>query len=138
MDQVRTTIRTILAEDDASSGKYLKDFCPCQLAAGIAVEMEHTDDTLEAQQIVLDHLREDEHYYGKVLPPEEIKTALQSVYKSIVDASKMSESIGMSGLSGDNPGTALNVGQPPSYKPATPDSKPSSGDTKKKRKKKRS
>lgn len=39
---------------------------PKELAAGIKVEMEHTDDREAAKQIALDHLVEDAHYYSKL------------------------------------------------------------------------
>jgi len=38
-----------------------------ELDVGIKVEMEHTDDTAEAKRIALDHLREDHHYYSKLI-----------------------------------------------------------------------
>lgn len=52
----------------ASSHKkwyYLEDFKK-ELNAGIAVEMEHTDDTETARRIALDHLYEDPEYYEKL------------------------------------------------------------------------
>lgn len=44
---------------------YLEDF-EKELQAGIAVEMEHTDDPEEARRIALDHLYEDPEYYEKL------------------------------------------------------------------------
>ena len=41
------------------------DFCPKQIAKGIEVEMEHTDNPLIAIEIVMDHLVEDPKYYGE-------------------------------------------------------------------------
>ena len=38
-----------------------------QLATGIGVELEHTDDREEAKRIALQHLAEDPHYYSKLL-----------------------------------------------------------------------
>lgn len=38
-----------------------------QLATGIGVELEHTDDREEAKKIALQHLAEDPHYYSKLL-----------------------------------------------------------------------
>lgn len=38
-----------------------------QLAAGIGVELEHTDDREEATKIALQHLAEDPLYYSKLL-----------------------------------------------------------------------
>ena len=52
----------------ASSHKkwyYLEDF-ENELAAGVKVEMEHTDDTEKAKRIALDHLAEDPEYYQKL------------------------------------------------------------------------
>jgi len=45
--------------DDASLG----DFCPKQLAMGLEVEMEHTDDPKVALEIAMDHLTELPDYY---------------------------------------------------------------------------
>ncbi len=41
------------------------DFCPKQIAKGIEVEMEHTENPLIAIEIVMDHLVEDPKYYGE-------------------------------------------------------------------------
>lgn len=52
----------------ASSHKkwyYLEDF-EKELNAGIAVEMEHTNDSERAKRIALDHLYEDPEYYEKL------------------------------------------------------------------------
>lgn len=43
-----------------------KDFDATQLAAGIKVEMEHTDDKALAKEIAKDHLTEDPSYYRKL------------------------------------------------------------------------
>lgn len=42
------------------------EFDPEQLATGVAVEMEHTDDEEEATEIAKDHLTEDADYYRKL------------------------------------------------------------------------
>jgi len=42
------------------------DFDPKQLAKGVKVEMEHTDDRGLAQEISMDHLTEDPDYYIKL------------------------------------------------------------------------
>jgi hypothetical protein len=42
------------------------DFDKTQLAAGIKVEMEHTDDAKVAEEIAMDHLKEDPDYYKKL------------------------------------------------------------------------
>ncbi len=39
------------------------EFDPEQLAIGIKIEMEHTDNEEEAKSIAKDHLAEDENYY---------------------------------------------------------------------------
>lgn len=49
-----------------SSGKSPKDFDLEQLAAGISVELEHTNDRAVAQEIAMDHLSEDPNYYRKL------------------------------------------------------------------------
>lgn len=41
-----------------------QEFCPYQLAKGLKVEMEHTDDPLIALEITMDHLVENPKYYG--------------------------------------------------------------------------
>lgn len=41
-----------------------QDYCPVQLAKGLQVEMEHTNNPLIAVEIVMDHLEEDPQYYG--------------------------------------------------------------------------
>lgn len=43
-----------------------EDFDPEQLAKGIAVEMEHTNDEGVAREIAMDHLAEDPEYYKKL------------------------------------------------------------------------
>ena len=42
------------------------EFDPEQLAAGVKVEMEHTDDEKVAREIAQDHLKEDRDYYKKL------------------------------------------------------------------------
>lgn len=48
--------------DDSS----LSDFCPKQLALGLEVEMEHTDDPKVALEIAMDHLTELPDYYTRL------------------------------------------------------------------------
>lgn len=43
-----------------------EDFDPKQLAKGVKIEMEHTDDPELAQEISRDHLTEDPAYYTKL------------------------------------------------------------------------
>lgn len=45
--------------------KEVGQFCPIQVAKGVEVEMEHTDNPLIAVEIVMDHLTEDPMYYGE-------------------------------------------------------------------------
>jgi len=58
-----------------------KDVDKNELAVGVAVEMEHTDDSKTAEEIALDHLEEDPKYYSKLVKsgivdePEAIKLA---------------------------------------------------------------
>jgi len=57
-------------EDEIPGGladkKKPSDFDPKQLAKGIKVELEHTDDRNLAQEISMDHLTEDPDYYSKL------------------------------------------------------------------------
>jgi hypothetical protein len=54
-------------EDEITGGladkKKPKDFDPKAIAKGIKVEMEHTNDKHIAQEITMDHLTENPHYY---------------------------------------------------------------------------
>jgi len=65
----RKSIRTKLFEEGLSGGKAElagtkeEDVDANQLAVGIAVEMEHTDDPEVAKRVALDHLTENEVYY---------------------------------------------------------------------------
>ena len=43
-----------------------EDVDPKELAMGIEVEMEHTNDKEKAKHIALQHLAEDPHYYSKL------------------------------------------------------------------------
>lgn len=43
--------------------KLITDFSPDQIAKGISVEMEHTNDPRIALEITLDHLAENDRYY---------------------------------------------------------------------------
>jgi len=58
-------------EDEIAGGKGDKlvsdEVCPKELAVGIAVEMEHTNDKEKAKEIALDHLSEDPEYYSKLI-----------------------------------------------------------------------
>jgi hypothetical protein len=47
-------------------GKKPRDFSKKQLAKGLKVEMEHTDDPHKALEIAMDHLMEDSKYYNKL------------------------------------------------------------------------
>ena len=44
----------------------LSEFNPCQVAAGLKVEREHTPRMAIRREIVTDHLTEDPHYYSKL------------------------------------------------------------------------
>lgn len=46
--------------------KSLYDFDPEQVAIGMKVEMEHTNNKIIAAEIVADHLSEDPQYYTKL------------------------------------------------------------------------
>lgn len=60
-----------LLEDDIPGGSAIGDrhdtsaVDPDELAMGMKVEMEHTTDPRIAEEIALDHLAEDPHYYSK-------------------------------------------------------------------------
>lgn len=49
-----------------ATGRTADEFDVAQLAAGIRVEMEHTDDPKVAKEIAMDHLTEDPRYYEKL------------------------------------------------------------------------
>lgn len=49
-----------------ASGRKPEEFDQEQLAAGIEVELEHTDDRQVAREIAMDHLAEDPRYYEKL------------------------------------------------------------------------
>lgn len=61
----------ILKEEGVSKNQPDKDFNEGQLAAGTAVETEHTDNLEAAKEIAKDHLAEDDKYYSKGIFPEE-------------------------------------------------------------------
>jgi len=54
-----------------SAGKSPRDFNPIELAKGMKVEMEHTDNPRIAQQIAMDHLTENPRYYIKLAQMED-------------------------------------------------------------------
>jgi len=60
-----------LADDKAP-----EDFDPDQLRLGMHIELEHTDDKELAQEIAMDHLMEDSHYYVKLRKMEGMKDAM--------------------------------------------------------------
>ena len=60
-----------LKKEGASKNQLDKDFNEGQLAAGTAVETEHTDNLEAAKEIAKDHLAEDDKYYSKGIFPEE-------------------------------------------------------------------
>lgn len=71
------------------------EFCPKQLAAGIKVEMEHTDDESKAKEIAMDHLKEIPDYYTRLKDMENeagIKKggagSGQKGHKTVLDATK--------------------------------------------------
>lgn len=60
-----------LKKEGVSKNQPDKDFNEGQLAAGTAVETEHTDNLEAAKEIAKDHLAEDDKYYSKGNFPEE-------------------------------------------------------------------
>jgi hypothetical protein len=57
-----------------------EDFDPEQLAMGIRVEMEHTNDRKLAREIAMDHLKEDPRYYSKLK-----RIHKESVFGELID-----------------------------------------------------
>lgn len=57
-----------------------KDFCKKQIAKGIKVELEHTDDESIALDIVMDHLEEDPNYYDYL---EDMESTMKSSFISV-------------------------------------------------------
>lgn len=49
-----------------ADGRDPSSFDPKQLANGISVEVEHTNDVMLAMEIAMDHLAEDPDYYEKL------------------------------------------------------------------------
>jgi hypothetical protein len=70
-------------------GSSESDFDPKEFAMGVEVEMEHTNDTEKAKDIVKDHLTEDPKYYTKLKTIE--KTDLTSRWEKIKKALKADE-----------------------------------------------
>lgn len=58
-----------------------EDFDPEQLAMGIKVEMEHTNDPAKAKEIAMDHLVEDPNYYTHLKAMEEKHQGKEEVKK---------------------------------------------------------
>jgi len=68
------------------------DFCPVQIAKGIQVEMEHTDDPHKALEIAMDHLTEISDYYDRLEAMEAeakgMETDMGAPEDSLLDPSK--------------------------------------------------
>jgi hypothetical protein len=133
----RAALRSILNESDDDENAVLGSFDPSQVIAGMAVELEHTDDFLMAAKIALDHLQEDPYYYSTVIPFEEVKGALTKALQAVkekqgdpVEEAASGGAIG--GLSGS--GQLPGAGQPSRFVPHNQPS-PLNRDKKKKRKK---
>lgn len=60
-DRIKDTVKGGLA-DKADPSQFDQE----QLMKGIHVEMEHTNDILQATEIAMDHLIEDPNYYDKL------------------------------------------------------------------------
>ena len=91
--------RTLLQNYDTTAGSFKKsnklkggkgdeskksDFSPKQIADGLKVEREHTKDPKVAEEIALDHLTEDPHYYSKLKTSglaDELQKAKQAIQK---------------------------------------------------------
>ncbi len=56
----------ISESDRKRDSKLEESFDPSEVAKGIAVEKEHTNDEVIAKRIAIDHLKEDPHYYSRM------------------------------------------------------------------------
>lgn len=65
--KLRTIIEYGIIPGGLADKKQPDDFDPAELAKGIKIELEHTDDRDVAREIAMDHLTEDPHYYSKLL-----------------------------------------------------------------------
>lgn len=68
-----------LREEGASIKESDSKFDALQLAAGILVELEHTESFAAAKEIAKDHLAEDSKYYSQWIFPEEAAERLQDL-----------------------------------------------------------
>jgi hypothetical protein len=70
LENTLASLKALYAEDKlpggVGDGRSPSEFDPAELAKGIEVEMEHTDDRTLAREIAIDHLSEDPHYYTKL------------------------------------------------------------------------
>jgi len=70
-DYTGKSVKQSVNEDTIPGGKGdMKDSADVdgsELKVGIAVEIEHTDDKEKAEEIAMDHLTEDPHYYSKLI-----------------------------------------------------------------------
>ena len=66
-----TTGTSELIPGGKAEDKTIDEFDPEQLAVGIKIEMEHTDDPAVAREISMDHLTEDPDYYIKLTAMEQ-------------------------------------------------------------------
>jgi len=93
-----SVVRKFLAREDRIPGGIgdkarKKDFDPKQLQKGVKVELEHTKDKSIAEEIALDHLTEDTHYYDKLEKIEKhgkgasiwLEEALDDLWEPAVD-----------------------------------------------------
>lgn len=69
-----------------------KDFCKKQIAKGIEVELEHTDDESIALDIVMDHLEENPNYYDHL---EDMESSMDK--SSFISADNITDLIKNSG-----------------------------------------
>lgn len=65
VDVIKKTLKDKI-KGGMADNKSPKNYDPEQLAMGIKVEMEHTNDKKLAQEIAQDHLEEDPKYYSKL------------------------------------------------------------------------
>lgn len=121
-DPARNVIRGMLNENELEGGlgddKSPSDFCHCQVIAGMAVEIEHTDDAGKALEITLDHLAEDPFYYSNVIPADEVKSALSKIGKTVLEKAKQQTDEAASGgaIGGlSSSGQLSGAGQPSSF-----------------------
>lgn len=92
------------------------DVNPAELAMGVQVEMEHTNDLKVATEIALDHLSEEPHYYTKLNQAgltDEFKTVSPSGYGDPTSAFNQQDRLGNSVTCGPGNNIVGTIGNTP-------------------------